>query len=175
VLTVWGRKSSFNVQKVMWLVGELGITHEHMPAGGDFGGLDTPAFLAMNPHGHVPVIRDGDVVVWESHAILRYLAAAYGQGRFWTDSPAERSQADRWMDWSQASLGTVARLGVKRRLSFAGRCRWLAGTSVRSRNRACHCRRRSEPGAAGRRRVATSASAATCSSGGSPGSWRFLR
>ncbi len=71
--------------------------------------------------------------------------------------------------------GTVARLGVKRRLSFAGRCRWLAGTSVRSRNRACHCGRRSEPGAAGRRRVATSASAATCSSGGSPGSWRFLR
>ncbi len=112
MLTVWGRKRSFNVQKVMWLVGELGITHEHLPAGGDFGGLDTPAFLAMNPHGHVPVIRDGDVVVWESHAILRYLAAAYGQGRFWTDSPAERSQADRWMDWSQASLQPDFLMGV---------------------------------------------------------------
>lgn len=104
MLTVWGRRSSFNVQKVMWLVDELGVERKHVPAGGDFGGLDTPEFIAMNPHGRVPVIRDGDVVVWESHAILRYLAATYGQGRFWADSPAERSQADRWMDWSQASL-----------------------------------------------------------------------
>jgi glutathione S-transferase len=103
-LKVWGRRSSFNVQKVLWLVGELGIACEHIPAGGDFGGLDTPAFLDMNPHGRVPVIRDSDVVVWESHAILRYLAAIYGRGRFWADSPAERSQADRWMDWSQSSL-----------------------------------------------------------------------
>ena len=104
MLTVWGRRNSFNVQKIMWLVGELGIGHEHIAAGGDFGGLETSKFLAMNPHGRVPVIQDGDVVVWESHAILRYLAATYGQGQFWADNPAERSQADRWMDWSQASL-----------------------------------------------------------------------
>ncbi len=112
MLTVWGRRSSFNVQKVLWLIGELGLTHEHVPAGGDFGGLDTPEFLAMNPHGHVPVIRDADVVVWESHAILRYLAATYGRGRFWSDNPAERSQADRWMDWSQASLQPDFLMGV---------------------------------------------------------------
>jgi len=104
MLTVWGRSSSFNVQKVMWLVAELGIAYEHFPAGGDFGGLDTPEFLAMNPHGRVPVIRDGNVVVWESHAILRYLAATYDRGRFWSEDAAERSQADRWMDWSQTSL-----------------------------------------------------------------------
>jgi len=67
--------------------------------------------------------------------------------------------------------GTVARLGFRRRLPVAGEGRWLAGTSVRSRNRACHCRRRSEPVAAGRRRVATSASAVSCSFGGSPESW----
>lgn len=112
MLTVWGRRSSFNVQKVLWLAGELGLAHEHVPAGGDFGGLDTPEFLAMNPHGRVPVIRDGDVVVWESHAILRYLAATYGRGRFWADDPAERSQADRWMDWSQASLQPDFLMGV---------------------------------------------------------------
>jgi glutathione S-transferase len=103
-LTVWGRLSSFNVQKVMWLVGELGIAHEHIPAGGDSGGLDTDEFLALNPHGRVPVIRDGEVVVWESHAILRYLAATYGKEQFWSEDAATRSQADRWMDWSQASL-----------------------------------------------------------------------
>ena len=71
--------------------------------------------------------------------------------------------------------GTAARLGVRRRSRSAGMDRWLTGTSVRSRNRACHYRRRSEPGAAGRRRVATSASAVTCSSGGSPGNWPSLR
>ncbi len=76
---------------------------------------------------------------------------------------------------ASACAGTVARSGVRRRLPLAGESRWLAGTSVRSRSRACHCRRRSEPAAAGRRRAATSASAVTCSSGGSPGSWRFLR
>ncbi|HEY4254665.1 MAG TPA: glutathione S-transferase [Roseomonas sp.] len=104
MLTVWGRSSSFNLQKVMWLVAELGVEHEHIPAGGDFGGLDAPEFLAMNPHGRVPVIRDGDTVVWESHAILRYLAATYGRGRFWSEDAAERSQVDQWMDWSQTSL-----------------------------------------------------------------------
>ncbi|TWT00331.1 glutathione S-transferase family protein [Reyranella sp. CPCC 100927] len=104
MLKVWGRRSSFNVQKVLWLVGELGLAHEHIPAGGDFGELDEPSFRALNPHGRVPVIEDGDVVVWESQAILRYLAARYGQGRFWSDDPAERAQVDRWMDWSQTAL-----------------------------------------------------------------------
>lgn len=103
-LKVWGRRSSLNVQKVMWLIGELGITFEHVPAGGDLGGLDSPTFLRMNPHGRVPVIQDGDVVVWESHAILRYLAATYGVSSFWSASPAQRSQFDRWMDWAQSSL-----------------------------------------------------------------------
>ena len=57
MLKVWGRRSSFNLQKVMWLVGELGLPHEHIPAGGDFGLNNTPEFLAMNPHGRVPTFR----------------------------------------------------------------------------------------------------------------------
>jgi glutathione S-transferase len=104
VLRVWGRRSAFNVQKVMWLIGELGLPHEHIDAGGAAGGLDTPAFRAMNPHGRVPVIDDGGLVVWESHAILRYLAARYARGIFWADDPAVRSVADRWMDWAQTTL-----------------------------------------------------------------------
>lgn len=104
MLTVWGRRSSFNLQKVMWLVGELGLPHRHIQAGGDFGLKDTPEFLGMNPHGRVPVIDDDGVIVWESQTILRYLAAKYGRGRFWSDDPAERSHAERWMDWSQATL-----------------------------------------------------------------------
>src|SRR5712675_583425 len=88
MLKVWGRRSSFNVQKVMWLIGELGLEHQHIDAGGRSGGLDISAFLAMNPHGRVPVIQDGDATVWESHAILRYLAARHGAGHFWSGDPA---------------------------------------------------------------------------------------
>lgn len=112
MLKVWGRRSSANVQKVMWLVGELALPHEHIPASGDFGGLDTPAFRAMNPHGKVPVIQDGAVVVWESHAILRYLAAAHGEGRFWPADPAARAPIDGWMDWAQTALQPAFLSGV---------------------------------------------------------------
>jgi glutathione S-transferase len=112
MLRVWGRLNSFNVQKVMCLVGELGLAHEHIPAGGSYGGLDTPEFLAMNPHGRVPVIDDGGTVVWESHAILRYLAARYGKGTFWSDDPAERSQHERWMDWAATTLQPDFLMGV---------------------------------------------------------------
>jgi glutathione S-transferase len=104
MLRVWGRRNSANVQKVLWLVGELGLAHEHSPAGGDFGGLDTPAFRALNPHGKVPVIADGEVVVWESHAILRYLAATRGEGAFWSVDPTARALVDGWMDWAQTAL-----------------------------------------------------------------------
>jgi len=104
MLTVWGRRSSFNVQKVLWLIGELDLDHNHIDAGGAFGGLDAPDFLAMNPHGRVPVIRDDAATVWESHAILRYLAARHGAGRFWSVDPVARAPVDGWMDWSQTAL-----------------------------------------------------------------------
>jgi glutathione S-transferase len=104
MLTVYGRKNSFNVQKVMWFIGELGLNHRHVELGGSFGGLDTADFRAKNPHGRIPVIEDEGVAIWESHAILRYLAARYGGQQFWSSDPLARSYADRWMDWSQCSL-----------------------------------------------------------------------
>ncbi len=112
MLKVWGRRSSFNEQKVLWLVVELRLPHEHIDAGGRFGGLDTPGFLAMNPHGKVPVIDDDGTIVWESHTILRYLAARHGGGRWWPDDPAERSLAERWMDWSATTLQPDFLMGV---------------------------------------------------------------
>jgi glutathione S-transferase len=112
MLTVWGRRSSFNVQKVMWLIGELGLEHRHIDAGGSFGGLDTAEFLVMNPHGRIPVIRDDDAIVWESHAILRYLAARHGAGKFWSDDPLARARVDGWMDWSQTALQPDFLIGV---------------------------------------------------------------
>ncbi len=102
-MVIWGRRSAFNVQKVLWLAGELGLDYEHRDAGGSFGGLDAPEFRAMNPHGRVPVLCDDDRAIWESHAILRYLAARYGGASLWPEDPARRSLADRWMDWSQTA------------------------------------------------------------------------
>ena len=67
-------------------------------------GWTSPIFDALNPHGRVPVIEDGDATVWESHAILRYLAAQYGHGSFWADDPATRARLEGWMDWSQTTL-----------------------------------------------------------------------
>jgi glutathione S-transferase len=104
MLKVWGRASSFNVQKAMWTIGELGLEAERIDAGGRFGGLDTPEYRAMNPNGRIPVLKHDEVVVWESHSIVRYLAATFGRGTLWPEDPAERSLTDRWMDWTAATL-----------------------------------------------------------------------
>jgi glutathione S-transferase len=114
MLKVWGRSNSINVQKVMWLIGELEMEYERIPAGGKYGMVDRPEFLVMNPHGQVPVIADGGMVIWESHAILRYLAAVYGATRFWSQDPGARSMMDRWMDWAQSSLQPAFQTGVFR-------------------------------------------------------------
>jgi len=112
MLKIFGRMSSFNTQKVMWLVGELGLAHQHIQLGGTFGGLDAPEFAAMNPHRRVPVIDDDGTVVWESHTILRYLAARHGAGKFWDADAAARSRVERWMDWAQTALQPDFLLGV---------------------------------------------------------------
>src|SRR5258708_7920388 len=104
MLRIWGRRSSINVQKVMWAVGELGLAHERIDAGGPFGGLDTDEFGAMNPNRRVPVIDDGGTVVWESHAIVRYLAEKYGAGLLAPADLSLRAQSDMWMDWTVADL-----------------------------------------------------------------------
>jgi len=104
MLKVWGRKTSVNVQKVMWTVGELGLEHERIEAGGPFGRTDTPEYRAMNPNGLVPVLEDNGMAIWESNAIVRYLARAYGHGRIEPADPLEIAKADQWMDWTLSSL-----------------------------------------------------------------------
>lgn len=104
MLKIWGRKTSVNVQKVMWAVGELGLTHERIDAGGPFGGLDTPEFGKLNPNRLVPVIEDDGFVLWESHAVVRYLAAAHGQGRLGAADERQRALADQWMEWANTRL-----------------------------------------------------------------------
>jgi glutathione S-transferase len=99
MLRIWGRTNSINVQKVMWAVGELGLEHERIDAGGQFGRLDTPEYGALNPNRVVPTVEDGGAVIWESNSCVRYLAARYGAGGLWPEDAAVRSESDRWMDW----------------------------------------------------------------------------
>ncbi len=103
-IKLFARRTSSNCQKVLWFLGELGLEYDFVARGGDAGGLDTPEYRAINPNGAVPTLLDGDLAVWESHSILRYLAAAYAPAKYWPEDPAERSQIDRWMDWSQAQF-----------------------------------------------------------------------
>ncbi len=107
MIRVWGRRNSINVQKVMWTIAELGLDHERIDAGGAFGKLDTPEYGRLNPNRKIPVIEDGAVVVWESNAIVRYLAAAYGSGGLWPEQAAARAEADRWMDWQLTELSPL--------------------------------------------------------------------
>lgn len=106
MLKIWGRTNSINVQKVMWAVGELGLRHERIDAGGAFGGLDGTAYGALNANRRIPTIEDDGVVVWESNACVRYLAARYGAGGLWPEDPVVRACADMWMDWQQTTLVT---------------------------------------------------------------------
>lgn len=104
-LTIYGRATSSNVQLVMWAVAELGLDHQRLDYGHVHGGTDTPEFRAMNPRGLVPVLRDKDLIVWESCAILRYLAATYGGGgAFWPADPGARAGVDMWAEWGKNEL-----------------------------------------------------------------------
>jgi glutathione S-transferase len=104
MLEVWGRKNSYNVQKVLWCCEELEIPYKRQDAGGLFGVTDTEEYLDRNPTGLVPTITDGDLTLWESNTIVRYLSAKYGAGSLWPEDPARRALADKWMDYQ---LGTL--------------------------------------------------------------------
>ena len=104
MLEIWGRKNSYNVQKVLWCCEELEILYRRHDAGGLFGGTGEEEYLARNPTGLVPTIADGDLTLWESNSIVRYLAATYGAGTLWSVDPATRALADKWMDYQIGTL-----------------------------------------------------------------------
>jgi glutathione S-transferase len=99
MVRVLGRANSINVQKVMWCAAELGITVERHDIGMQFGGNDTPEYLAKNPNGLIPTLEDGELTIWESNTIVRYLADTYAQGEWALATSADRARASQWMDW----------------------------------------------------------------------------
>ena len=109
MLKIYGRLTSVNVQKVVWCADELGLTYERVEAGGKYGVVSTPEYRAMNPNGLIPVIDDDGFVLWESNAIVRYLAGRYGEGTLWPADAHTRADADRWMDWQATSFNPAFR------------------------------------------------------------------
>lgn len=107
MLRILGRKNSSNVQKVLWAADELGIPYEREDYGGTFGKTKEPEYLALNPNAVVPTIVEDGFVLWESNAIVRYLAAKHGAGGLWPTDLRVRAEADRWMDWQHTTIQTA--------------------------------------------------------------------
>ena len=103
-IRIWGRATSVNVQKVTWALAELEVPYERIDAGGHYGGLDKPEFLAMNPNARVPVMEHDGLVMFESNAIVRHLARTCGAGSLLPDDEAGLAIADQWMDWAATTL-----------------------------------------------------------------------
>lgn len=105
MLEIWGRRSSSNVQALMWCVGELGLAHVRHNAGFIYGVNGTDAFAEMNPNQTVPVLRDnGGPPLWETGAILRYLADRYGEASFWPKDSLHRAEVDKWAEWAKINV-----------------------------------------------------------------------
>lgn len=104
MLRIWGRSNSVNVQKALWCCEELGLAYERLDAGGEFGVVNTLQYRNLNPNGLVPTIEDDGFVLWESNAIVRYLAAKHGEGKLWPTDVHVRAEADKWMDWQATTF-----------------------------------------------------------------------
>lgn len=104
MLKIWGRKNSINVQKVLWACGELALPFSRVDAGMAFGVNNTPEYKAMNPNGLVPLLDHDGFILWESHAIVRYLARLNGPGVLLPADARAAADADRWMEWYSSTL-----------------------------------------------------------------------
>ncbi len=104
MLTIWGRENSNNVKKVRWCAAELGLNYTHINAGGAYGKVNEEPYRSLNPNGLVPLLQDGDFVLWESNTIVRYLAAKFGQTPFYPQDLQARAAAENgWTGIPQPS------------------------------------------------------------------------
>jgi glutathione S-transferase len=107
MLKILGRNNSSNVQKVVWALEEMKVPYERTDAGGAFGIVTTPEYLAMNPNARVPTMDEDGFILWESNAIVRYLTAKHDKGGLCPSDPKAHADADRWMDWATTTVGPV--------------------------------------------------------------------
>jgi len=121
-LELYGRITSSNVQAVRWCLAELDLSYTRHDVGGKFGGLDTAKYLALNPNAKIPTLVAEQHAIFESSAILRYLASTAGYASFWPADPLEQSQIDKWTEWAKRNVADM----------FTGPIFWRIGSSARS-------------------------------------------
>jgi glutathione S-transferase len=109
MLQILGKASSINVRKVLWTCAELNLPFEREDWGSGFRATDTPEFVALNPNAMVPVIRDGEFVLWESSSIIRYLASRYHGEPLYPGEPCARAKCDQWIDWQASEMNPAWR------------------------------------------------------------------
>jgi glutathione S-transferase len=102
-LKIWGRTNSINVQKVLWVCEDLSIAHQRIDAGMEHGVNKTPEYLNMNPNGLVPTISDDGFILWESHAVMRYLIRRMAKENeidsLYPSASKGAALVDQWLDW----------------------------------------------------------------------------
>lgn len=113
MLRILGYAGSLNVRKVLWACEELGIEYRREDWGGESRPTSDPAFLALNPAGMVPVIDDDGTIVWESNAIIRYLAGRQRRVDLLPTDPAARAQVEKWMDWQVSDFNNSWRVAFQ--------------------------------------------------------------
>ena len=94
MLQLKGRINSSNVMKVLWVSDEIGLDYEREDIGGAFGKNHEAPYLDLNPNGRIPTVIDGDLVMWESNSIVRYLASTHSAGNLWPTDAAARARCD---------------------------------------------------------------------------------
>ena len=109
MLKILGKPTSINVRKVLWLCEELALPYEHEAWGAGFRDTNAPEFLALNPNAQVPVIVDGDAVLWESNTICRYLAGKHGRDDLLPRDALARARVEQWMDWQGGDMNNAWR------------------------------------------------------------------
>jgi glutathione S-transferase len=98
-----------NCQKVTSLAREVGVPLEVVAVDLFKGGAKTPAMLAKNPNGKLPILEDGDYVLWESNAMLAYIAAKADRTDLAPATPRERAEVERWLSWQTAHFSPAIR------------------------------------------------------------------
>ena len=107
-VTIWGRLSSINVRKVVWAAQEAGVAFERIDAGAAFGVVDTAAYRQLNPNGLIPTLQDGELTLWESNTIVRYLATRHPASGLMPADTRRRFLAEQWMAWQQTTINRTS-------------------------------------------------------------------
>jgi len=101
-MTLYGRRTSINVQKALWALKELELPFDWVEADSAVGWAASGEYQQkINPNGRVPTLVVDGTILHQSNVIVRYLAQTYSSGKLWPEDPIVRAQSDVWMDWQQ--------------------------------------------------------------------------